>query len=254
MSNFNFYSKYYDLLYRDKDYESESDYISSLIKKHHPDAKNIIDFGCGTGKHDFCLAKKGFEVLGTDLSKSMIDEAKRNAPNNLQNKLSFEVGNFTNYDAGKKFDVAVSLFHVLSYQTNNQDLISCISNAKKHLNTNGIFIFDFWYGPAVLTDPPVVRVKRIADKEIEVLRIAEPEIHFQRNVVDVNYEVHVKKLDDSSIQIIKEKHPMRYFFLPELEYFLSQEGFKIVSVNEWLNFSPLLPKSWNGLIICSLKN
>ena len=51
------------------------------------------------------------------------------------------------------------------------------STAAKHLKPNGVFIFDFWYGPGVLTDPPVVRLKRLENEEIEVLRIAEPVMH-----------------------------------------------------------------------------
>ena len=35
------YAKYYDLLYKDKDYKAESEYISSLIKKYMPKAKRF---------------------------------------------------------------------------------------------------------------------------------------------------------------------------------------------------------------------
>ena len=56
MSVFKDYSNYYDLLYSDKDYEAEADYIDHLIQKNNPGAKTILNLGCGTGKHDFLLA------------------------------------------------------------------------------------------------------------------------------------------------------------------------------------------------------
>ena len=43
----------------------------------------------------------------------------------------------------KKYDVVISLFHVMSYQNNNEKILKAFSTAKKHLKANGIFIFDF---------------------------------------------------------------------------------------------------------------
>ena len=45
------YSRYYNLLYSDKDYLGESRYIDGLIQKYSPGAKNVLDLGCGTGRH-----------------------------------------------------------------------------------------------------------------------------------------------------------------------------------------------------------
>ena len=39
--------------------------------------------------------------------------------------------------------------------------------AAKHLKQNGVFIFDFWYGPGVLTDPPALRQKRLENNEMK---------------------------------------------------------------------------------------
>ena len=62
------YSEYYDLIYTDKDYQKEVDYIDQLIQKYHPKAKTILDLGCGTGVHANLLAAKGYRVMGIDLS------------------------------------------------------------------------------------------------------------------------------------------------------------------------------------------
>ena len=61
-----------------------------------------------------------------------------------------------------------------------------------HLVRSGLFIFDFWYGPAVLAQRPEVRVKHLEDEIIEVTRTADPTLHLNENVVDVNYSVVVK--------------------------------------------------------------
>ncbi len=56
------YANYYDLLYSDKNYEGECDYIRSLINRHAPDANKILEFGSGSGIHGRLLAQTGFEV------------------------------------------------------------------------------------------------------------------------------------------------------------------------------------------------
>ena len=48
---FDTYARYYDLLYRDKDYAGEAAYVASHIRQHAPEAARILELGCGTGAH-----------------------------------------------------------------------------------------------------------------------------------------------------------------------------------------------------------
>ena len=69
------YSKYYDLLYKEKDYKGETDYVLSLTKNHSTiEVNDIIDLGCGSGKHDSYFSNN-FHVTGIDLSEQMINIA-----------------------------------------------------------------------------------------------------------------------------------------------------------------------------------
>jgi len=83
--------------------------------------------------------------------------------------------------------VVIALFHVMSYQPRNADLRDAFATASAHLKRGGIFIFDYWYGPAVLTNLPTVRVKRVENGDIGVLRLSEPSIKVNENIVDINY-------------------------------------------------------------------
>lgn len=137
----------------------------------------------------------------------------------------------------------------MSYQTSNKELYNSFANIYKHLKPNGLFIFDFWYGPAVLQELPEVRIKRLENEKINVLRIAEPSIDFNNNVVCVNYELYIKNKETKNTNIIKESHSMRYLFLPELEFMLEQAKFKIVHYSKWMSNEKLSNKSWNGVIV-----
>ena len=74
----------------------------------------------------------------------------------------------------RRFDAVISLFHVMSYQTSNENLGKAVRTAARHLAPDGIFIFDFWYGPAVLAERPERREKELSDEYIQVRRAAEP--------------------------------------------------------------------------------
>ena len=55
---------------------AEVDFLLSLYPLK-PGA-NILDVGCGTGRHSIELAKRGFKVTGLDLSEKMLEVAKTN--------------------------------------------------------------------------------------------------------------------------------------------------------------------------------
>ena len=243
---FNLYAQYYDLLYKDKDYKKEAEYVHTLIQQNNPKAKTILSLGCGTGRHEKELENFGYDIVGVDLSEQMIEIA-----NNDKGKSTcqFIQGDIRNLRLKQKFDVVISLFHVMSYQNSNDDVISFFNTAKAHLTTKGIFIFDFWYGPAVLADPPVVRRKCIENDKISIDRIATPVIYENKNIVDVNYEIIVFDKDTQKKTRFSELHSMRYFFDSEMEQMTKNVSFELLhSFNEnWGKTFILLSKDNNSL-------
>ena len=229
--NFNSnYSRYYDLLYKDKDYKAESAYIINLIRSINPKAKNILELGSGTGNHAASFCKEGFIVTGLERSANMVELAKAKSIEGFSPILT----DITNFDVTQKFDAAISLFHVLSYLTNNDSLINCFNCVYQHLNSKGLFIFDVWYSPGVYYQKPETRIKRIEDDMLKITRLAEPEIQYNENVVDVNYEIFIQSKSSKLTEVYKEKHPMRHFSIPEIELLARLINFKIISAEEFL--------------------
>ncbi len=237
MTVFGNYSRYYDLLYRDKDYIGEAKFIHRLIQNHAPNGQSILELGCGTGNHAMLLAKEGYSIHGIDLSEEMLQQARdrlSNLPTNLASNLTFRQGDIRQVRLNQKFDVILSLFHVISYQTTNEDLQAAFATVKEHLKPGGVFIFDCWYGPAVLSESPTVRIKRLENEEVQITRIAEPEIYPNDNLVDVNYQVFIKDKNSCSVHELQETHQMRYLFQQELNLFMNLFGLKIVDCGEWM--------------------
>jgi hypothetical protein len=107
-------------------------------------------------------------------------------------------------------------------------------NVARHLKSGGVFIFDYWFGPAVLTDRPAVRIKRMDSDAIRVTRLAEPEIDVQASCVDVNYQVMVWDKATDAVTELTETHRMRYLFLTEIELLARAAGFTVQASGEWL--------------------
>ena len=149
MSEFDKYSEYYDLIYKDKDYKKESDYIKTIINKYSVSCSKILELGCGTGKHASYLSNY-YKIHAIDGSKSMIVRALKNSNSNI----TFEFGDVRLFRLNKKVDFVVSLFHVASYQIEDDDLHQYFKTARIHLNKGGFFIFDCWHGPAVIAQKP----------------------------------------------------------------------------------------------------
>jgi SAM-dependent methyltransferase len=245
------YSEYYDLFYADKDYAAEAAFVRDIIERHKPGARSILDLGCGSGRHAVEFARAGLMVTGVERSGHMIARAKdqfgRLSPN-LRGQLTLVEGDATTYTSATKYDVVVALFHVVSYQTTNEALQGIFNSARVNLIRGGLFVFDFWYGPAVLTERPQVRVKRVANSSHDLIRIAEPEHQVNRNVVDVRYTLTSVDRETGLAKQHMEMHSVRYLFLPEIELLASYSGFEIVEAGEWLIGTSLDEHCWSGCV------
>ena len=96
MEVFEDYAYYYNAFYQDKDYKAEAKQIDLLLQKYGQNIKKIINYGCGTGRHDIELSKLGYHCTGIDLSPLMIDIAKKHM---LQEEhlIDFSVADVRNY-------------------------------------------------------------------------------------------------------------------------------------------------------------
>jgi SAM-dependent methyltransferase len=225
---FSAFAPYYDLLYRDKDYAGEARFIqeqieSAGVNRDLRSSESILDLGCGTGEHVRQLILMGHRVQGVDASPHMVDIAR-------QKGLMVAHGDVRSYrsSSGVFYDVVVSLFHVASYLTTLADLVAFCDTARCHLRVGGLFIFDCWYGPAVLQHPPLPRARRCLSPAVELVRLAEPTLLADRNEVRIDYLLNVS---DRGGQTLTETHTLRYWFLPELRAALQQVGLVVQSVH-----------------------
>lgn len=247
MSVFGKYADFYDLLYKDKDYQSECDVVEEIFKKYGKKIiSSILDLGCGTGSHAFIFHNKGYKIVGVDRSKIMLaNAAKKLAKLSSKKNIRFERGDLRDWKTNETFDAVIMMFAVLGYQLESKDVIQALSTVKKHLKKNGLFIFDVWYGPAVCTQKPSKRVKTVDTPNGKIIRIASSEIDTSKQVCTVHYTTSYIR-NEHQIQKIKEDHQMRYFFPQELELFLKKSGLELIRLGAFPNWKrEVSEKTWN---------
>jgi hypothetical protein len=112
-----------------------------------------------------------------------------------------------------------------------------------------LFLFDVWYSPAVVSQKPELRVKRIQTDDLAITRIAEPFLFPNENRVDVHYTVMAQDLATGSFQSFEETHPMRHFSLPEIDFLAETTGFERLTAEEWLTGASPSEATWGVCLV-----
>jgi SAM-dependent methyltransferase len=244
--NFEAYSRYYDLLYSEKDTVREVDYVEELLSRNGCVKGNILELGCGSGRHGEVFKERGWNWVGIERSAEMAALA-------CKKDLEVITGSAENTTVpGHTFDAVTSLFHVVSYLADNEQLMRVLQNAYNHLRPSGLFLFDVWYSPAVYHQRPEPRVREVEDESTLVVRRANPEIDWNRNLVSVHYDIEMSDKITGSKNSFHEVHPMRHFSLPELQLATAACGFEWVFAEQWLTGSDPSENTW-GVCCCVRK-
>lgn len=243
---FDAYAAYYDLLYRDKDYAKEADYVAALVRSHAPGARRLLELGCGTGGHAYELQRLGFEVAGIDASPAMVARARARAAENVGVGNSpaprFEVADLRDFRQARPADAVISLFHVFSYLTSREDLERAFSAARANLADGGVLLFDCWHGPGVLACPPTRRTRTFSGNDVAVSRTSTPGHRAAEHRVDVNFDIMVEQGGEETR--LAELHAMRYWFIPEIEACLQETGLSLVASRGWMKSVPPTSDDW----------
>ncbi len=245
MDNFKNYSTYYDLLYQDKNYQLEAQYLLKIIQHFHPKAKQILELGSGTGKHALFFCENGFTVNGIERSEGMVKQSTERKINGFNVKQ----GDISTTRLNTKFDIALSLFHVISYLTDDEALENTFKLTFDHLNPGGVFIFDTWYKPAVLHQQPEERKKMLEDESIEIERLAKPTLQVEKDMVVVQYDIAIKDKQTKQFSSFTEIHPVRYFNENDIQKLAFKSGFVLLKSEEFLTGKKLNNTTWSSCFI-----
>ena len=135
------FSEFYDALTANVSYDTVSQVLSSLLTRYGKSRGLLLDLACGTGSVSVRLAKKGYEVIGVDLSPEMLSEAQNKAYSAGQNIL-FLCQDMTALDLYGTVDAAVCTLDGLCHLPDEESVFAALQKVSLFMNPGGVFLFD----------------------------------------------------------------------------------------------------------------
>lgn len=217
-----FYAQVYDYLVFNNlkdDYE-----VGEIINKTTPSSTSkILDIGCGTGNQVVNFSQKGYNIIGIDISPSMIEKAKEKYPN-----YNFQVSDANNSDifTTNSFTHITCLYFTIYYFQNKKQLLQ---NIYKWLVPGGYFIVHLvdrkMFDPIL---PPGNPLMMVSPQRYAKERITTTKVKFEGFSYDAKFDLDEKqniakfiekfKMDDNN-KVRKNEHIL---YMPEKEEIINE--------------------------------
>jgi predicted TPR repeat methyltransferase len=127
----------YDLVYGSrKDYAAEAATIRDVVLARVPDARSLLDVGCGTAEHLRHWSSR-FAVAGVEASDGMVAAARRKLPD-----VRIEHADMRTFELRDRFDVVCSMYGAVGYLGGLDDLHAALTRMAAH--AGGLVLFEPW--------------------------------------------------------------------------------------------------------------
>lgn len=199
----------------------ECDFLEKEI--NYNKSLKIIDVGCGTGRHSIELTKRGYKVVGIDLSESQLEQAKEKA------KAEDLQIDFLKHDARKlpfndEFDLAIMLcegaFPLMETDEMNYEILKNVTNS---LKDSGKFIFTTLNGLFPLFH---------SIKELMAVSTKEGNATYNNNIFDLmtfrDYNITTVQDDFGNIKELECNE--RYYVPSEITWLLKTLGYNKIDI------------------------
>ena len=209
-----FDSKYYHILYRERNDEEAAGFIDHLVKFLDP-AKDalFLDLACGNGRHCRQICKLGYSIHGADYSDKNISACKELSPDHLY---------FYRHDMREalpqQYDIILNLFTSFGYFESDEEHIQTLRNIFHGLKSDGVFVLDF-------LNLPSVRKCLVPEEHKEL-----DQVHFQisKSISDGVIRKEILITDDQ--QQMKFHEDVNAYTKNDLESMLKSVGFDILHI------------------------
>jgi ubiquinone/menaquinone biosynthesis C-methylase UbiE len=130
--------------------------------------KSVLDLGCGTARHCVYLAKKGFDVVGVDVSRSALRIANEWVRKEQLTNAAFIQGTMTNIPFSDfHFDAVVSVS--VMHHALKEDIVKSLNEVYRVLKKNGLFLANL----ASVNDPRYGAGEKVEDGTFRILEAFE---------------------------------------------------------------------------------
>ncbi|QZY56278.1 class I SAM-dependent DNA methyltransferase [Crassaminicella profunda] len=244
MNSYSAFAYVYDQLMEDVDYENWVDYIERIFEKYNIKPQNIAELACGTGNITNILARRGYNLIGVDLSEDMLFVAQEKARD-----MGVEVI-YLNHDMRElalpsELDSILCICDGINYIIDEKDLLKVFQNVYNDLKTKGLFVFDI---SSYYKLSNILGNNTYAENFQEVSYIWENYFDEDRSVCDFDLTIFSKEGD--VYKKYEESHSQKAYKENEIVEKLSTVGFRKIEKFEAFTFEKTKNESERIYFVC----
>jgi len=191
MPSYEIFGKFYDAVMGDRSEAAER--LKELIRETKPNAKTVLELGCGTGSMLSHL-QDSYQVSGLDISSRMLSIARKKV-----SRAKLFRQDMVDFGINERFDVIFCVFDSINHVRRFSDWKKVFVRVRRHLSAGGCFIFD-------------INTQRKLDRHI-----AEPPwVHqFGRNLLIIDVTALPKRGSNWNIKVFEHMAHTRYLLHEE---------------------------------------
>ncbi len=217
------------LICEDINYDEMADYIEGVFGDMPRKPELVLDLACGTGSLTSVLARRGYDMIGLDISADMLSVAKEKEPDILyicQDMRAFELYGTV--------DAALCMTDSLNYVTSQKELERVFSLVKNYLNPDSPFIFDM---NSAYKLEKVLGNNTFAYDGEDIFYVWENHWDNQKRICDF-FMTFFSKGEDGLYRRFDETHTQRAYSCEEVENALRLAGFKHITAYDGYTCAP----------------
>ena len=135
------YATVYDRIGQTRFGEGMAKITTDWLSRHDVHPASVLDLAAGTGAAALEFARKGMRVAGIDQSPDMLDQARSKAAE-FGMRVEFSLGDMRQFSIDAPVELVTSFFDSFNYLLTDQDLRDAFSAVNHSLAPDGWFIFD----------------------------------------------------------------------------------------------------------------
>ncbi|WNC16948.1 class I SAM-dependent methyltransferase [Brevibacillus brevis] len=208
----------YVLVYRHRDdLAADSEIANLLARLPIKETGRVLDLCCGSGRHSRALARRGYEVVGVDLSPVLLQlaEEQNDYPN-----LRFLRSDMRSIPFRDEFDIVVNLFTSFGYFSSDEENGTVVKNMARALKPGGEVVIDY-LNPSYV----IAHLVPHSRKETDGMLIEE-----DRWLEEGYVKKRISITDGKSAEPRRYVEQVRLFRIEEMTGMLEQAGFGRIQV------------------------
>ena len=246
-------------LYRDgRYYDALNSFLVADIPLYVEEARRsggpVLELACGTGRLAIPIAQSGVEIVGLDISPSMLAHARTKAEA-AGVKIEFVVGDCRDFDLGRRFALIFTAFNSMQHLRDYASQAALFACVRRHLAEGGRSILDVF-------NPKVEILARASGERRVEREYEDPEgkgkmaFEYSSTYDDAAQVSHIRCYFarrgpvGEELEVRQEEMHLRSFFPQELDLLVRSQGFEIVEKFGNFECKPFASGDPKQIVVC----